>query len=71
MFVPVVILTTSPVAPYVGAWIEMTISGVSIAAHMSLPMWERGLKSIVLRQADPFLMSLPMWERGLKLDFLC
>ena len=55
------------VAPLVGAWIEMIISGMpSTSAFMSLPLWERGLKSTtspVLYTSKP---SLPLWERGLK-----
>ena len=34
------------VAPLVGAWIEIFSSPTSRNANWSLPLWERGLKSI-------------------------
>ena len=33
---------------------------------LSLPSWERGLKSRLLLPILPLLPSLPSWERGLK-----
>ena len=33
---------------------------------LSLPSWERGLKSIITAIAIPLFLSLPSWERGLK-----
>ena len=55
-----------PVAPLVGAWIEI-LSLVSMPKEMrSLPSWERGLKFRMLGLADTTSVSLPSWERGLK-----
>ena len=34
------------VAPLVGAWIEIAGKGCCGAALLSLPLWERGLKSL-------------------------
>mgnify|MGYP003281336669 CR=1 FL=1 len=36
------------VAPLVGAWIEIGIKGVSWDKERSLPLWERGLKLLLL-----------------------
>ena len=33
---------------------------------LSLPSWERGLKSLYGSEADELSKSLPSWERGLK-----
>ena len=35
------------VAPHVGAWIETGMHIQDITYHMSLPMWERGLKQTI------------------------
>ncbi len=54
------------VAPLVGAWIEIPFLHLLEFMLMSLPLWERGLKSKLqtgIRQVD---RSLPLWERGLK-----
>ena len=32
------------VAPLVGAWIEILLTERTVKYHMSLPLWERGLK---------------------------
>ncbi len=59
---------TRRVAPFVGAWIEIT--GSPHIAHFlwSLPSWERGLKLIKMIEEKQSAMSLPSWERGLKLQ---
>ncbi len=36
------------VAPLVGAWIEMYLDSAATPPYLSLPSWERGLKSVVL-----------------------
>ena len=33
---------------------------------LSLPLWERGLKSSLRESVDNAVSSLPLWERGLK-----
>ena len=33
---------------------------------LSLPLWERGLKSQTLEEKMSYCVSLPLWERGLK-----
>ena len=33
---------------------------------LSLPLWERGLKSYMGNLIPAYSMSLPLWERGLK-----
>ena len=55
-----------PVAPRVGAWIETLISNDENISQMSLPVWERGLKLVILYLFFGFTESLPVWERGLK-----
>ena len=58
---------TEHVAPFVGAWIEIQnwlIKGNSV---VSLPSWERGLKSPEDQSLVRVYTSLPSWERGLKL----
>ena len=40
------IVTFLRVAPLVGAWIEIDRKIPSLGAHQSLPLWERGLKSV-------------------------
>ena len=49
-----------------GAWIEifMVVAIASIA--LSLPLWERGLKSEAKENKAWEIGSLPLWERGLK-----
>ena len=55
------------VAPLVGAWIEMSeeITGCECLL-LSLPSWERGLKSPTVEEVKAYCLSLPSWERGLK-----
>ncbi len=55
-----------PVAPHVGAWIEIILFFLVVYHAGSLPMWERGLKSYISLHMHFILGSLPMWERGLK-----
>ena len=54
------------VAPLVGAWIEIAVWDVLLTHDLSLPLWERGLKSLVVLRVIPLAASLPLWERGLK-----
>ena len=54
------------VAPLVGARIEITLRCPPGRPKSSLPSWERGLKSEMIRPADAVVESLPSWERGLK-----
>ena len=55
------------VAPRVGAWIETTSTGCCMAGERwSLPVWERGLKHLRVKQYFWLQASLPVWERGLK-----
>ena len=49
-----------------GAWIETLVLSVSRLLTVSLPVWERGLKLMLLLFYVKKLMSLPVWERGLK-----
>ena len=55
------------VAPHVGAWIETHYFFHNLIFLVSLPMWERGLKPILICVNGLGAVSLPMWERGLKL----
>ena len=60
-------LGTAIVAPFVGAWIEITLYPNAPATGASLPSWERGLKLLLLLHLHIWLeQSLPSWERGLK-----
>ena len=59
----------TPVAPYVGAWIETRAGIAGKGVGVSHPMWVRGLKLSFRVQQDWHPMSHPMWVRGLKLDF--
>ena len=58
----------SPVAPYVGAWIE-TCSSRSTMARIcwSHPTWVRGLKLCRPSRNSNLVPSHPTWVRGLKL----
>ena len=57
----------SRVAPLVGAWIEISMASAYIGIPSgSLPLWERGLKSVTLVVLFILTESLPLWERGLK-----
>ena len=48
-----------PVAPYVGAWIEIWSVNWDLPESLSLPTWERGLKSRAnVDIADPSGRSL-------------
>ena len=55
-----------PVAPLVGAWIEIHFCHLLTFLFLSLPSWERGLKLHCKEGSTPSLSSLPSWERGLK-----
>ena len=48
------------VAPLVGAWIEIVSSSISVSGMPSLPLWERGLKSLfaVVSGLDTFVAPL-------------
>ena len=54
------------VAPLVGAWIEIERNYEKLAENLSLPLWERGLKSNDSSFSNIDSGSLPLWERGLK-----
>ena len=55
------------VAPLVGAWIEICYHRrYTTSDYLSLPLWERGLKSVEERLPEEGKESLPLWERGLK-----
>ena len=55
------------VAPLVGAWIEISSICCEVTGEiLSLPSWERGLKSFFEQPILSAIMSLPSWERGLK-----
>ena len=63
----VTIITSNMVAPLAGAWIE--INGYFVfneKSNMSLPLRERGLKSIQKDSGLTTYESLPLRERGLK-----
>ena len=61
---------TDIVAPRVGAWIEISLFLRAPAVRMrSLPVWERGLKSLELNWGPENEVSLPVWERGLKYNY--
>ena len=58
----------SNVAPFAGAWIEITFSNSLVFAFaLSLPSRERGLKFSTSLSYVLFIESLPSRERGLKL----
>ena len=58
------------VAPFAGAWIEISSDFVARHSNASLPSRERGLKLNDKRNADAVSLSLPSRERGLKcIDF--
>ena len=56
----------SPVAPLAGAWIEISEVGKRRRSYWSLPLRERGLKSLPGVPEYNSIMSLPLRERGLK-----
>ena len=55
-----------PVAPFTGAWIEISRMGRTSRGRRSLPSRERGLKFILDRIDGRIISSLPSRERGLK-----
>ena len=58
---------TVPVAPFAGAWIEISTNVEILYSSLSLPSRERGLKyTLHLVQSHPRELSLPSRERGLK-----
>ena len=54
------------VAPFTGAWIEISMQGLFQELSKSLPSRERGLKSARSGVRVNSLQSLPSRERGLK-----
>ena len=56
----------SDVAPFMGAWIEMQHRRGLTKKCLSLPSWERGLKSPIINHHCFDMRSLPSWVRGLK-----
>ena len=64
-------MNTAPaehVAPFAGAWIEISLLDKAPLANASLPSRERGLKFIGVSYIDDVAVSLPSRERGLKFD---
>ena len=50
-----------------GAWIEIAFNKKARErSKKSLPLWERGLKSMLPCMRPLCVASLPLWERGLK-----
>ena len=41
-----------PVAPYMGAWIEIPSTSIVAVSFSSLPTWERGLKFCIEGEID-------------------
>ena len=60
------ILCTFAVAPHTGAWIEIKSDRYIPSAQRSLPIRERGLKSLFMAYGIAIGTSLPIRERGLK-----
>ena len=57
---------TCPVAPYVGAWIEIQLSAVwSVQTHVA-PYVGAWIEMLVSHYITDNELSLLMWERGLK-----
>ena len=54
------------VAPFAGAWIEISMDLLTGTIYMSLPSRERGLKSRIIVIMLVAGSSLPSRERGLK-----
>ena len=48
-----------------GVWIETDTVIKFRTSILSLPMWECGLKHLILQKRQIYVMSLPIWERGL------
>ena len=57
------------VAPCTGAWIEITLRPMDGRITWSLPVRERGLKSMYIHRKEQTCQSLPVRERGLKLHY--
>ena len=58
--------TNREVTPYVGVWIETSISANDGNSLLSLLMWECGLKPAAETTLVTATSSLLMWECGLK-----
>ena len=58
----------TPVAPYVGAWIETLKNKKYNEFYQSHPTWVRGLKLTLIVLTLQSLLSHPTWVRGLKLQ---
>ena len=59
-------IRTIKVAPFAGAWIEITYALSVAQISQSLPSRERGLKSVTHTAFNTSDTSLPSRERGLK-----
>ena len=57
------------VAPLVGAWIEITPACKIFGKFLSLPLWERGLKSILFALSDMSVIVAPLV--GAWIEILC
>ena len=66
MYAPGAAVSAAFVAPYTGAWIEISSGQKSSVLSGSLPTRERGLKSTYTYTAPAAASSLPTRERGLK-----
>ena len=58
------------VAPFAGAWIEISGWRRNSGAGKSLPSRERGLKFSGIQRCAPEDASLPSRERGLKFGYI-
>ena len=56
----------TPVAPYVGAWIETLFEEPERVNPQSHPTWVRGLKPSLSAKIPSIAESHPTWVRGLK-----
>ena len=54
------LLNDELVAPLVGAWIEITIPACTDNGIKSLPLWERGLKSIKSHHLPGYALVAPL-----------
>ena len=58
------------VTPFTGVWIEIAQQNIQyLKNHVSLPLWECGLKFVFLLHLNKLFQSLPLRECGLKYQF--
>ena len=58
------------VAPLVGAWIEIFACMSAIFSSMSLPSWERGLKSYEIRVENNYPLVAPLVGAWIEIKYL-